>query len=105
MFRYKKQILSLFIGSAICISLFQSSVVFATPKAKNISIQKEAVFLGIDGYGEKTKKDSLDTSRLKFSMDGKTTILPVNNGTKNNGIYSFPIQNKLQEGYIYHLTI
>ena len=105
MFRYKKQVLGVFIGSAICISLFQSSVIFATPKTKNVSIQKEAVFLGVDGYGQKTKKDSLDTLRLKFSIDGKTTTLPVNNGRKNNGIYSFPIQNKLQEGYIYHLTI
>lgn len=105
MFRYKKQVLGVFIGSAICISLFQSSVIFATPKIKNVSIQKEAVFLGVDGYGQKTKKDSLDTLQLKFSIDGKTTTLPVNNGRKNNGIYSFPIQNKLQEGYIYHLTI
>ena len=86
MFRYKKQILSLFIGFIIFISLFQPSVTFATPKAKNVTIQKEAVFLGVDGYGQKTKKDSLNTFRFKFSIDGKTMTLPVNNGTKNNGV-------------------
>ena len=89
LFDLKKQVLGVFIGSTICISLFQSSVIFATPKTKNVSIQKEAVFLDVNRYEQKTKKDSLDTLQLKFSIDGKTTTLPVNNGRKNNGIYSF----------------
>ena len=78
-----------------------------TPK----KIQKEAVFLGIEGYGDLTKGENLDHSliskfKFNFYIDGQQKTLSVNNGKEvKEGVYTFDIQNQLQEGYIYDIVI
>ena len=74
-------------------------------------VEKEAVFLGVEGYGELTKGENLDHSliskfKFNFYIDGEKKTLSVNNGKEvKEGVYTFELQNQLQEGYIYDIVI
>ena len=74
-------------------------------------VEKEAVFLGVEGYGDLTKGENLDHSliskfKFNFYIDGEKKTLSVNNGKEvKEGVYTFDIQNQLQEGYIYDIVI
>ena len=73
--------------------------------------QKEAVFLGVEDYGALTKGENLDHSliskfKFKFYIDGEEKTFSIDNGEEvKEGVYTFEIQNKLQEGYIYDVVI
>lgn len=74
-------------------------------------VEKEAVFLGVEGYGDLTKGENLDHSliskfKFNFYIDGEKKSLSVNNGKEvKEGVYTFDLQNQLQEGYIYDIVI
>lgn len=74
-------------------------------------LQKEAVFLGVEGYGDLTKGESLDHSliskfKFNFYIDGEKRTFSINNGKEvKEDVYTFDIQNQLQEGYIYDIII
>ena len=60
---------------------------------------EDVVYLGVENYGKVTK-DEKETFKHRFFVDGaeKTFTIPADGG-------KFEIQNKLQEGYIYDVTI
>lgn len=58
----------------------------------------EAVYLGIDNYGNVTNSQ-LDSFVYKFSLDGETVKYTM----KKVGKYE--LQNQLEEGNVYHLTV
>lgn len=74
-------------------------------------VEKEAVFLGVEGYGDLTKGKNLDhtlISKFKFNfyIDGEKKTFSINNGKEvQEGVYTFDIQNQLQEGYVYDIVI
>ena len=74
-------------------------------------IEKEAVFLGVEGYGDLTKGENLDHSliskfKFNFYIDGEQKTLSINNGKEiKEGVYTFELQNQLQEGYVYDIVI
>ena len=74
-------------------------------------MEKEAVFLGVEGYGDLTKGENLDHSliskfKFNFYIDGEKKTLLLNNGKEvKEGVYTFDLQNQLQEGYIYDIVI
>lgn len=44
--------------------------------------------------------------KFNFYIDGQQKTLSVNNGKEvKEGVYTFDIQNQLQEGYIYDIVI
>ena len=65
-------------------------------------IEKEAVFLGVEGYGDLTKGENLDHSliskfKFNFYIDGEKKTLLLNNGKEvKEGVYTFDLQNQLQ---------
>ena len=67
----------------------------------------EAVYLGVEHYGEETvNKDTKDSFHYRFYIDGAEYSLKVDNGTKNEeGDYDYPIQNRLKENYGYEVSI
>ena len=72
-----------------------------------VSKYQTATYLGVENYGEKeTNKDNKNNFRYRFLIDGKETILSIDNGKENDdGKYDYPIQNTLKEGYSYKLKI
>ena len=60
---------------------------------------KEAVYLGVENYGTVTSKEK-ESFQHRFFVDGdiKTYTIPADGG-------KFEIQNQLQEGYIYDITV
>lgn len=74
-------------------------------------VEKEAVFLGVEGYGDLTKGKNLDHSliskfKFNFYIDGEKKTFSINNGKEvQEGVYTFDIQNQLQEGYVYDIVI
>ena len=74
-------------------------------------MEKEAVFLGVEGYGDLTKGEKLDHSliskfKFNFYIDGEQKTLSINNGKEvKEGVYTFELQNQLQEGYVYDIVI
>ena len=59
----------------------------------------EAVYLGVENYGTVTKTEK-ESFKHRFFIDGdiKTYTIPADGG-------KFEIQNQLQEGYIYDITV
>lgn len=59
----------------------------------------EAVYLGVENYGTVTKNEK-ESFKHRFFIDGdiKTYTIPADGG-------KFEIQNQLQEGYIYDITV
>ena len=59
----------------------------------------EAVYLGVEDYGTVTSKEK-ENFRHRFFVDGdiKTYTIPANEG-------KFVLQNQLQEGYVYDITV
>ena len=74
---------------------------------ERIANQVTAIYLGVENYGaEETNKDNKNNFRYRFSIDGKETVLSVDNGKADaDGKYAYPIQNLLKEGYSYKLKI
>ena len=74
---------------------------------QRIAKQTAATYLGVENYGaEETNKDNKNNFRYRFLIDGKETILSIDNGKENDdGKYAYPIQNLLKEGYSYNLKI
>jgi hypothetical protein len=60
----------------------------------------EAVYLGVKDYGTVTKSDK-DNFQHRFSVNGEEKLFTVSTGASEN----YAIQNTLQEGYIYDLTV
>ena len=63
------------------------------------AIGDDAVYLGVKDYGRVTK-DEKESFEHRFFVDGheETFTIPADGG-------KFELQNKLQEGYIYDITI
>ena len=86
----------------LCATLLAMSVmasampVFAAPAA---STAKEAVYLGVEDYGTVTN-DQKPEFQHKFSIDGKVVSYLVESDGE-----AYTLQNKLQEGYIYDITV
>ena len=68
---------------------------------------KTAVYLGIENYGaEETNKDNKNNFRYRFDVDGRETVLSVDNGSiDDDGNYDYIIQNNLKENYSYKITV
>ena len=66
-----------------------------------------AVYLGVEGYGmESVNKDTIETFRYRFWRDDEELLLPVYPGIPGeDGRYPYEIQNHLEEGGVYHLTV
>ena len=60
---------------------------------------KEAVYLGVENYGTVTSKEK-ESFQHRFFVDGdiKTYTIPADGG-------KFVLQNQLQEGYVYDITV
>lgn len=60
----------------------------------------QAVYLGVENYGS-LSRDNMSWFRHRFSINGQsyfTYTIPDNGG-------AYTIQNKLQEGYVYNITV
>ena len=68
---------------------------------------RTAVYLGVAGYGSSEKnKDTKPEFEYNFFIDGETRALPVSNGEPDHdSVWTYDIQNTLQEGYLYSVTI
>ena len=68
---------------------------------------KEAVYLGVEGYGlEETNKDNKEEFLYRFQVNGNEITYKLSNGAKDDdGNYDYHIQNVLKEGYRYSVTI
>ena len=68
---------------------------------------KEAVYLGVVNYGaEETNRDNLDRFTYRFEMDGAEVTYNIKSDyTDDKGNRSYPVQNKLKEGYRFDLTV
>ena len=84
--------------------------------ANNISSETEnhdtkeitdAIYLGVQNYGaEDVNKNTKNNFSYRFQIGGKETILKIDNGSMNSkGKYTYPIQNRLKEGYSYEIQI
>ncbi|MBQ3866828.1 MAG: hypothetical protein II776_07980, partial [Clostridia bacterium] len=83
----------------------ETSLSAETTENENHSV--EAKYLGVYGYGtEIAKRENMDSFRYRFEIDGEERLLTVDNGDKKeDGSYSYPVQNALKIGYTYVLTI
>ena len=97
--------------AGLCVGLCLFTVCTTVPQvlAKEASGWKEAVYLGVEGYGRpEVNKDTKPDFKYRFKLDGKKqeTVLSIQNGKKDaDGNYTYPIQNKLKEGYTFKLKI
>ena len=89
-----------------------ATVIFATAcgtkkQSQMMDGQFEAVYLGVQGYGEEeTNKDNKESFLYRFDIKGAESIFSIDNGTKDEeGEYDYPIQNALKEGYSYQITV
>ena len=89
-----------------------ATVIFATAcgtkkQSQMMDGQFEAVYLGVQGYGEEeTNKDNKESFLYRFDIKGAESIFSIDNGTKDEeGEYDYPIQNALKEGYRYQITV
>lgn len=69
--------------------------------------KEEAVYLGVENYGaEEVNKDTKETFRYRFLIDGEEVTYQIDPGEKNEeGGYDYPIQNLLKENYNYEITV
>lgn len=67
----------------------------------------EAEYLGVYDYGEENvNKDNVDKFLYRFKIDGKQRLFLIDSGEADeDGSYSYPVQNRLKEGYKYNITI
>ena len=84
--------------------LTAEQVMLLTQRIEN---QVAAIYLGVENYGEpETNKDNKNNFRYRFLIDGKETLLSIDNGkADDDGKYDYSIQNILKEGYSYKLKI
>lgn len=69
--------------------------------------EEEAVYLGVEGYGDEDRHiDNKNTFNFRFFVGGEEKIYSIDNGEREeDGVYAYPIQNKLMEGYLYDLFV
>ncbi len=81
---------------------------FTFAKSSDIEI-KDAVYLGVKNYGYLEKSDDLSSLQSfvhKFFVDGKIVEFGISDDFVNEkGELYFPLENKLQEGYVYKIKI
>ena len=93
----------------LAVSVFSGCTNNKTPAEKTEAVHpetKKMIYLGVENYGaEETNKDNKDQFRYRFSDDGKEVGFSIDNGKKDaGGVYDYPIQNALKEGYVYTVT-
>ena len=93
----------------LAVSVFSGCTGKKTPAEKPEAAEletKKMVYLGVENYGaEETNKDNKDHFRYRFSDDGKEVVFSIDNGTQDaEGVYDYPVQNVLKEGYTYNVT-
>ena len=68
---------------------------------------EEAIYLGVEGYGEEDRNiDNKNKFRFRFFVGGREEVYTIDNGEREeDGVYAYPIQNILQEGYLYDLVV
>ena len=99
MYRMKKKLCALLLSASMLSSLAVPAFAAESGDAPRAATGDDAVYLGVKNYGKVTK-DEKESFEHRFFVDGaeKTFTIPAD-GEK------FEIQNKLQEGYIYDVTI
>ena len=105
----KNRFLKFKIFCTIVLTILLLSVnLYAASDNSNSEI-KDAVYLGVENYGNlKKDKDekSLKNFEHKFFIDGQIKNFKIKSDeTKNDGLPKFQTQNKLWEGYIYKVKI
>ena len=98
----KQKLCALLLSASMLSSLAVPAFAVDAPETNALFSQtpgEDVVYLGVENYGQVTK-DEKESFKHRFFVDGaeKTFTIPAD-GEK------FEIQNKLQEGYIYDVTI
>ncbi len=64
-------------------------------------------YLGVKDYGApETNRENMDHFVYRFLHDGVEELYLIDNGEKDkDGKYSYPVQNKLKEGYSYEVSL
>lgn len=99
MYRMKKKLCALLLSASMLSSLAVPAFAAESGNAPRAATGDDAVYLGVKNYGKVTK-DEKESFEHRFFVDGheETFTIPADDG-------KFEIQNKLQEGYIYDVTI
>lgn len=99
MYRMKKKLCALLLSASMLLSLAVPAFAAESGNAPRAATGDDAVYLGVKNYGKVTK-DEKESFEHRFFVDGheETFTIPADDG-------KFEIQNKLQEGYIYDVTI
>lgn len=95
----KKKLCALLLSASMLLSLAVPAFAAESGNAPRAATGDDAVYLGVKNYGKVTK-DEKESFEHRFFVDGheETFTIPADDG-------KFEIQNKLQEGYIYDVTI
>lgn len=95
----KKKLCALLLSASMLSSLAVPAFAAESGNAPRAAIGDDAVYLGVKDYGRVTK-DEKESFEHRFFVDGheETFTIPADGG-------KFELQNKLQEGYIYDITI
>ncbi len=95
----KKKLCALLLSASMLSSLAVPAFAAESGNAPRAATGDDAVYLGVKNYGKVTK-DEKESFEHRFFVDGheETFTIPADDG-------KFEIQNKLQEGYIYDVTI
>lgn len=105
----KNRFLKFKIFCTIVLTILLLSVNLYAASDNSNSEVKEAVYLGVENYGNlKKDKDekSIKNFEHKFFIDGQIKNFKIKSDeTKNDGLPKFQTQNKLWEGYIYKVKI
>ena len=69
--------------------------------------EEEAVYLGVEGYGlEDRNIDNKHKFNYRFFVGGKEVLYTIDNGErKADGVFAYPVQNRLMEGYLYDMKV
>ena len=95
----KKKLCALLLSASMLSSLAVPAFAAESGNAPRAAIGDDAVYLGVKDYGRVTK-DEKESFEHRFFVEGheETFTIPADGG-------KFELQNKLQEGYIYDITI
>ena len=68
---------------------------------------EEAVYLGVVGYGDEDRNiDNKHKFSYRFAVGGREETYTIDNGEREeDGVFAYPIQNRLMEGYLYDLVV
>lgn len=88
--------------------VFLLALLFISSSAYASSEQSyEAVYLGVKDYGQLEKSENADLKNHIhcFFINGETVELKVYPGEFKEDAYNYPLNNRLQEGYLYEITV